>query len=64
MRGEARGCRDMIGSDKECHEYIRLERIQLVTVSWGPATRVKERVGPDVWWRPPGQHFQNHLVWI
>ncbi len=29
--GEARECRDMIGSDKECHKYVRLGRIQLVT---------------------------------
>ncbi len=33
MRGEARECRDMIGSDKECHEYVRLEQIQLVTMT-------------------------------
>ncbi len=32
-RGGARECRDMIGSDKECHEYVRLERIQLVTAA-------------------------------
>ncbi len=31
MRGEARECRDMIGSDKGCHEYVWLEWIQLVT---------------------------------
>ncbi len=33
MRGEARECRDMIGSDKGCHEYVWLEWIQLVTVA-------------------------------
>ncbi len=38
MRGEARECRDMIGSDKGCHEYVWLEWIQLVT--YGCISRV------------------------